>query len=122
MTQTAGPQWKRANIAGALGYVLGPLALLIERRDARVRFHAFQGLLLGASVAVFDLSLKVVEAVFYRRSWEAGLQATAALWWVYYAEIVLWMVMLYFGAELADLSFPGIGDWAKRLAGNRSEA
>jgi len=122
MGQTAGLQWKRANIAGALCYVVGPLALLIERRDARVRFHAFQGLLLAASVAVFDLSLKVVEAVFYRRSWEAGLQATAALWWVYYAEIVLGLVMLYSGAELADLTLPGIGDRAKKLAGDRSEA
>jgi uncharacterized membrane protein len=122
MGQDTGLEWKRANVAGALCYIVGPLALLIERRDARVRFHALQALLLAASVAVFDLSLKVAEAVFYRRSWEDGLQATAALWWVYYAEIVLWMVMLYFGAELADLSLPGVGGWARRLVGDRNDA
>jgi uncharacterized membrane protein len=117
MGQDARVELKRVNLAGALGYLIGPLALVIERNDARVRFHAMQGLLLAAVVGVFDLSLKVVEAVVYRGSWEGGLQATAALWWVYCGEIILWMVMLYFGAELAELSLPGVGRWAKKLAG-----
>jgi len=121
MGETARLHSKRAHVAGALCYIIGPLALLIERKDARVRFHAFQALLLGASVAVFDLSLEIIHAVSYRYSWEAGLQATAVFWWVGYAEIVLWMVMTYFGAELADLSFPGVGDWAKRLAAKRDQ-
>src|SRR4030042_2150447 len=114
MGESTRPAWKRANLAGALCYIIGPLALLIERKDARVRFHALQALLLAASLAVFDLSLTVAEAAVYRRSWDDGLQATAALWWVSYAEIVLWMVALYFGAELADLSLPGVGAWARK--------
>jgi uncharacterized membrane protein len=111
----------RRKLAGLLCYLIGPLVLIFERKDPRVRFHAAQASLLICSLAVVNLSLIVLQAAAYRHSWDLGLQASSALSWVYSAEVVLWLVLLYFGYELAEVSVPAIGGVAKRLVTGGSD-
>jgi len=80
-----------------------------------VRFHSLQASLLVLSLAAVDLSLWVLLAVIYRESWHAGVKAEAVLSWVYWAQFVLWLVMLYSGYELARVRLPWIGKIAEQL-------
>lgn len=102
-------------LAGALAYVIGPFALLLERDHAIVRFHSLQACLLGISLLVVNLSLSVLVATIYRQSWDAGVAAETALAWVYRCEVLLWLVMLYSGYDLAKVRIPWIGRIAERL-------
>jgi len=103
------------HLAGALSYVFGPFALLLRRDHSMVRFHSLQASLLVLSLAAVDLSLWVLLAVIYRESWHAGVKAEAVLSWVYWAQFVLWLVMLYSGYELARVRLPWIGKIAEQL-------
>jgi uncharacterized membrane protein len=103
-------------VAGILCYLIGPLVLLFEREAPTVRFHAAQASLLAGSLAVLNLSLAVLTAAAYRHSWDLGVRASAAVSWIHSAEIVLWLVLLYFAYELTEVSVPTIGAVAKRLA------
>ncbi len=103
------------HLAGAVAYVIGPLALLLRRDHAMVRFHAMQASLLALSLAVVDLSLWVLMAAIYRQSWYAGEDAKAVLTWVCWAQFVLWLVMLHSGYELSKVRLPWIGKVAEQL-------
>jgi len=103
------------HLAGALAYVIGPFALLIRRDHPMVRFHSVQASLLALSLLVVDLSLSVLLAAIYRESWHAGVKAEAVFEWFYWAHVVLWMVMVYSGYELARVRVPWIGKIAEQL-------
>ncbi len=104
-------------IAGLLCYVFGPLLLLIRRSCPGVRFHAIQATFLALVVGIVNLAIWVIIASIFRYSWDAGVRAEPFVSYLYMAELVLWMVMLYFGYELAVIEIPTIGGIAKRLAG-----
>jgi uncharacterized membrane protein len=103
------------HLAGALAYVIGPLALLLRRDHAIVRFHALQASLLALSLAVVNLSLWILLAAIYRQSWYAGEDAKAVFTLIYRAQLVLWLVMLYSGYELSKVRLPWVGEVAERL-------
>jgi len=95
--------------------VIGPFALLFRRDHPMVRFHSLQAALLALSLLVVDLSLSVLLAAVYRESWHAGVKTEAILSWFYWGHVVLWMVMVYSGYELARVRVPWIGKIAERL-------
>lgn len=107
----------RDRIAGLLCYVFGPLLLLIRSANPRVRFHAIQATLLALSLTVLNLALWIIVASLFGYSWYAGVRAESWLSYVYMAEGLLWMVMLYFGYELRLIEIPTIGATARCLAG-----
>jgi uncharacterized membrane protein len=80
-----------------------------------VRFHSLQASLLALSLAAIDLSLWVLLAAIYRQSWHAGVRAEAVLSWLYWAQFVLWLVMLHSGYELWKVRVPWIGKIAEQL-------
>ncbi|HXK61672.1 MAG TPA: hypothetical protein PLP42_17435 [Acidobacteriota bacterium] len=106
-------------IAGLLAYVIGPFVLLLQRNHPTVRFHAMQASLLAISLAVINLSLYIVLAAIYWRSWYAGVAAQKYIYWFYYGEVVLWIVMLWQGYDLVKVRLPWIGAVAEQLAGER---
>ncbi len=103
-------------LAGALAYVIGPFVLLLRRDHPVVRFHGIQAWLLALSLLVLNLSLAILLAAIYRQSWHAGVAAESVLSWVYRAQVLLWMVMVYSGYDLATVRLPWIGQAAEELA------
>jgi len=103
------------HLAGALAYVIGPLALVFARKHPMVRFHSLQASLLALSLVVLNLSLSVLLAAIYRESWHAGVKAEVALSWLYRAQFVLWLVMVYSGYELEKVRLPWVGKVAEQL-------
>lgn len=103
------------HLAGVLAYVIGPFALLLRQDHPVVRFHSLQASLLALSLVVLDLSLWVLLAAIYRESWYAGVKAGVVLTWIYRAEFVLWLVLLYSGYDLAKVRLPWIGRVAEQL-------
>ncbi|RPI29489.1 MAG: hypothetical protein EHM61_01500 [Acidobacteria bacterium] len=108
-------------LAGGLCYVIGPFVLLLRGDHPVVRFHAVQALLLALCLLVINLSLSVLLAAIFRVSWHAGVKAEALLSWVYYAQLLLWLVMVYSGYDLAKVRIPWIGKVAEELAGLASK-
>lgn len=102
-------------LAGALAYVIGPLVLLFRRDHPVVRFHSMQFCLLALSLLAIDLSLWVLLATIYQQSWDAGVAAYAVLTWVFRGQVLLWMVMVYSGYDLAKVRVPWIGKVAEQL-------
>jgi uncharacterized membrane protein len=103
-----------------LCYLLPLAPLLLWRRTSHrmVRFHAWQSLLFFTVLAIFNLALLVLTAAAYRFSWDAGMQTSAILRWIYWFQFGLWLLMLHAGYTLEHLRLPWIGPAADQLAGD----
>ncbi len=120
MTAPAANAGLTENAAGALCYLGGPLtgviflAIAPYNRNPRVRFHAFQSILLSlvwalgwiAVVAVgmiLPFSISAMVSLFSMLLWGGGL--------------LLWLLLLWKAYQGETLALPAIGGLARRQAG-----
>jgi uncharacterized membrane protein len=109
------------NVASALAYLAGPvsgiLVLMSERRNATVRFHAWQSIIalgsLGVLVALLILGAFVsivVSAGLFKFLLYAG-------WSAWIAWIVLWLICLVKAYQGQRWKLPLVGEYIERKEG-----
>lgn len=108
------------NIAALLSYVLGWITglifYLLEKDNSYVRFHAMQSIMFSVAVTLIVIVLQTFAGVLLFISGAfAGLLALA-LYVVWLASIVLWVVMMVKAAQGEKYKLPVIGDMAERYA------
>jgi uncharacterized membrane protein len=107
-----------ANIAAALGYPVGIIAiimLVIEKQNRFVRFHAFQSLLYHVAAIVLFMVLGVLVAIMSAISSYLGLLGVLIpiLWLVYFAGLLFLAYKAYQGETF---KLPMISDMAQNFA------
>lgn len=124
MTAASGPPAARGldpRVAAVLAYsgwwVTGALFLLLERHDARLRFHAAQAVVVFGGVSIAIGLAMVAALTLVLVSTDA---ARIALWlanlgWL--AGTVLWAWLTYCAARGQIWQVPGAGSLITRLAG-----
>ena len=117
MTQrTSGLSPRTGSVLAYLAWwVTGALMLIVERRDATIRFHAAQALVglggvwLAGSIAAGAAFLLLL---FSSSAFSVLLWLAAAIWC---AGVVVWVVCLYKAARGEPWRMPGAARLADRL-------
>ncbi|HEV2911926.1 MAG TPA: DUF4870 domain-containing protein [Pyrinomonadaceae bacterium] len=107
-----------ANLASAIGYPIGIIALImviIEKQNRFARFHALQSLLLSVASVILLIVLSIFVAILSAVSSYLGLLGLfiPLLWLVYFAALIFCAYKAYQG-EMFKL--PVIGDMAANFA------
>ncbi|HEY6045020.1 MAG TPA: hypothetical protein VIU65_00370 [Pyrinomonadaceae bacterium] len=118
------------NVAAALGYPIGIIAiisLIMEKENRFVKFHALQSILLHVGAVVLMIALWVISAVVF----VGGIAASAAtntgaigglasmlLGLVWFVFVIIYLLGLIFAAvkayQGADFKLPIIGNMAEK--------
>ena len=96
----------------AFSWVSGLIIFLMEKRNAEIRFHAAQSILLGAFVSVVAI---VVPNLFYLFSFTTGAMVSSLIGM---AAFALWIFTMIKGYQLDHFKFPVAGDIAENMAKN----
>jgi uncharacterized membrane protein len=110
----------RANVAGALcylvGFVTGILFLLLEpyRHDRFIRFHAWQSIFLSIAWAVLDVTLHILLSAlpWTLRHLTATISSLVSL-----ALFLIVLLTMFKAYRNEQFKLPVIGDLAQRQAG-----
>lgn len=109
------------NIASLLCYVCMPITsiifLVIEKQDADVKFHAWQGTLFGGGYIVALVALQILRALF---SWIAGFLGAFVGIFIPLLGLVAfigWILCLVKAYQGERWRIPVIGDIAAQKAG-----
>jgi len=107
-----------ANLAAALGYPVGIIALIMvimEKQNRFARFHALQSLLLiGAWIVIFILSSVVFGIIAAVLNTPAIFGLLSLLWLVWFAALIFCAYKAYQGEWF---KLPVLGDMAEKFAG-----
>jgi uncharacterized membrane protein len=115
-SSTGLPSHTAAALAYSGWWLTGAILWFVERRDARVRFHAAQATLTFAAIAFFIMlcmglalaSLSFLPVLFSVFAW-LGAGAWAG-------GVVLWVVVMWRALSGDEWRIPIAAEWAERLA------
>ncbi|HEX5437867.1 MAG TPA: DUF4870 domain-containing protein [Gemmatimonadaceae bacterium] len=109
------------NLAGALAYLFAPLGgilfLVVEKKNAFVRFHAAQSVVFGVAFIIAWVALAILGMILAAVpiiGWLIGVLLTFALWVV---GFVLWLMLSYRAYQGKEWELPVIGVQARKLIG-----
>ncbi len=110
-----------ANLMSAIAYLLMPISSIIiylmEKSDKYVRFHAFQGLLLGIILLVASWIIGFVIAMIALATMGMGVFLIAPVMMLFWLVcLVLWLFMMWKAYNGEKYKLPVIGDIAEKNA------
>ena len=96
-------------------WVTGAIVWLLERQDARVRFHAAQSMIVfgGAALLVLVLAGMAAVSLTFLPGMFGWLVSAAGLTWV--AAVVLWIVVMWKVVRGDEWTVPAAAEWVNRL-------
>ncbi len=122
MTDQQGTTGLTPNIAAMMCYILMPISsvifLLVEKQDSDVRFHAWQGTILGAGLYILMIALQILEALLGAIAGFLGSMIGFFVPIVGLAGFVLWVVCLVKAYQGERWKIPVIGDMAQKQLGS----
>lgn len=121
-SQPSGGSGLAPNIASLLCYICAPITsvifLLIEKENADVKFHAWQGTLFGAAIIAFNIILNLLGFLLGQMVDLLGaviLSFLLPIVWI--GVFVLWVVLLVKAYQGERWKIPVLGDIAAQKAG-----
>lgn len=110
------------NIASLLCYIFAPVTsiifLLIEKENADVKFHAWQGTVFGAAVILLNIVLNIFGFLLGRMADFLGALILGFLLPVLWIGVfVLWVVLLVKAYQGERWKIPVLGDIAAQKSG-----
>jgi len=111
------------NGASALCYLFGLitgilfLVLAPYNQDKRVRFHAFQSILLNVAVFVVHIAVTFITILFHTISFTLGMMVGALHAMVSLVFLLLWIFMMWKSYQGEKVVLPIIGPLAEKQAG-----
>ncbi|MDR3764943.1 MAG: hypothetical protein P4M01_12700 [Acidobacteriota bacterium] len=111
------------NAASALCYLFGLitgiffLAVAPYNQHRRVRFHAFQSILLNVVLIVAHVAVSIVSLTFHLVSFSLGLMMGSLHLLVSLAFFLAWLYMMWSSYQGSDVRLPLIGSIADGQAG-----
>ena len=113
---------KDSNLYGALSYLAMPITsaitLLMKPDDKYVKFHSFQGLVLGIALFAIGLLLSMVSAVLGATVPIVGLVVSLLVGGVWLLiEIAIWAFCMWKAYNGEKFKLPVLGDFAEKQVG-----
>jgi uncharacterized membrane protein len=109
------------NIASLLCYICMPITsiifLLIEKENADVRFHAWQGTTFGIGYILVIIALEILAAIFGAIASVLGIIISFFIPIVGLIAFVVWIVCLIKSYQGERWRIPVVGDFAAKKAG-----
>lgn len=109
------------NIASLLCYICMPITsiifLLIEKENADVKFHAWQGTTFGVGYIVVIIALEILAAIFGAIASVLGIIIGFFIPIVGLIAFVVWIVCLIKSYQGERWRIPVVGDFAAKKAG-----
>ena len=98
-------------LMGALSYLLGPVtgiaALLMEKKNEFVRFHAMQSTILFGGLFIFNIALGIVPIL----GWIIAILISPVLMIV---TFILWLILMWNAYNGKKYKLPYIGDLSEK--------
>lgn len=110
-----------ANIAGLLcyvaGWITGIVFVVLEKKSAFVRFHAWQSIMTFGVLTVIQIILSIIGAIAL-----APFLPVVGLWWfahvlgviVWVITVGLWIALMLLAYQGKMWKVPGAGNWAEK--------
>jgi|SRR3989344_3154671 len=102
---------KNEKLMGALSYLLGPVTgiifLVMEKKNAYVRFHAMQSTILFGAIFLISIALGLIPVL----GWIVALILSPLLTLV---SFILWLVLMWKAYNGEKYKLPYIGDLAEK--------
>ena len=109
------------NIASLLSYICMPITsivfILVEKENADVKFHAWQGTAFGVGYILAILALQIVAAIFGAIWSVLGIIVGFFVPIVGLIALVIWIVCLVKAYQGERWKIPYVGDFAAKKAG-----
>ncbi len=109
------------NIASLLCYICMPITsiifLIIEKENADVRFHAWQGTAFGVGYVVLIIALEILAAIMGAIASVLGIIIGFFVPIIGLAAFVVWIVCLIKAYQGERWRIPVVGDFAAKKAG-----
>lgn len=109
------------NIASLLCYICSPITsiifLLIEKENADVKFHAWQGTAFGVAVIALNIVLRIFEAIMGALASFLGELVQIFIMLFSLAVLILWIVCMIKAYKGERWKIPVLGDFAAKKAG-----
>lgn len=109
------------NIASLLSYICMPITsivfVLVEKENADIKFHAWQGTIFGVGYILFILALQILTAILGAIWSILGIIVGFFVPIVGLAAFVVWIVCLIKAYQGERWKIPYIGDIAAKKAG-----
>lgn len=106
------------NIASMMCYILFPLTgiafLVVEKKDQRVRFHAWQSIFLFGGLVVSVLALWILEAILGALAGFLGAIVGFLVKLVFLGGFALWVVSVVKSYQGETWKIPVIGEMAEK--------
>jgi uncharacterized membrane protein len=118
---SAGGTGLAPNIASLLCYICMPITsiifLIIEKENADVRFHAWQGTAFGVGYIVLIIALEILAAILGAIASVLGIIIGFFVPIIGLAAFVIWIVCLIKAYQGERWRIPVVGDFAAKKAG-----
>ena len=102
---------KNEKLMGALSYLLGPVTgiifLVMEKKNAYIRFHAMQSTILFGAIFLISIALGLIPVL----GWIVALILSPLLTLV---SFILWLVLMWKAYNGEKYKLPYIGDLAEK--------
>ena len=114
------------NAAAALCYLFGMITGIVflvmapYNQQRRVRFHAFQSILLNVALVVVHIGITILSLMFHAFSFTLGLMVGALHLLVSLGFFLVWLYMMWNTYQGGDTHLPVIGALAASQAGTDS--
>jgi uncharacterized membrane protein len=108
---------------GVMAYLLMPISslvlLLTEKEDRRIRFHAFQGLIVGVALILVNRVFLLLIGIISGSTYNPGTSFVTALISIALgvASIVIWAALVLRAYQGTPWRLPVVGDIADQQAG-----
>ncbi len=110
-----------SNIAGLLCYICMPITsiifLLIEKQNADVKFHAWQGTIFGVGFIAASILLQILAAIFGAIASILGILIGFFIPILGIIGFIVWVVCLIKSYQGERWHIPIVGDFAAQKAG-----
>lgn len=103
MANTEPKSGPKGNTNVILAYLLGPIYLLIEKKDKTLRFYAWQATFIIAALIILNIVISILHLWMFTSL--VGLGAT-----------VLWIFLVVKAYQGEKIVLPIIGEWAQKYA------
>lgn len=112
------PTGLNPHLAGLVCYVPigGLILLLLDKKRQLIRFHGAQSTLFFILLLIFNQALIILKETAYRLAWGLGIKVSYVLLWVFWAEFLFCLGLLYKGYKLEKFKLPWIAEAAERLS------
>jgi uncharacterized membrane protein len=108
-------------ISGLLAYLIPPVTsffiLILERDNKELKFHAWQGILLGGFFYTLIFALEVISTLIGMIATYLGIMIGLWIPLIILAGIVLWATCLYRVYNEETWKIPYLGDYAEKWSG-----